>query len=71
MTNRQRYLLNANEYDLLVMIQEYCSNSDADCVIDAIMSKNGKVDKMKQCDEAGCEECIQKWLNEEDYCERV
>ncbi len=58
MKNRERYILNVNEYDMLVKIQAVM----AGCVIEALTGK----DYPCPDDLCTCKECIQKWLNEED-----
>lgn len=63
MTNRQR-LDRTNMYDILVKINDNIQNYVADnaqCVLDLIEPKKSHVCKGKNCDE-----CIQKWLNEEE-----
>lgn len=72
MTNRDRYILKVNEYDMLVKLNKAIQN-DVACVIEAL---TGKYQKYKLDDKVycrcfnitngrQCEECIQKWLNEE------
>lgn len=61
MKNRVRYILQANEYDLLVKIQDGLGNCDNFCVLDLI------TDKYHHCPEGSyCKDCIQKWLNAEE-----
>ncbi len=59
MTNRDKYILKRNECDMLVKIQEYLGNDGQYCVIDALTGS------ARSCQYDTCEECIQKWLNEE------
>lgn len=61
MTNRERYILRVNEYDMLVKIQAVM----AGCVIEALTAKEYKCPDDKVCMLSTCEECIQKFLNEE------
>ena len=62
MKNRTR-LLQRNEYDLLVQLQNNLFDAALTkkyiCVLDALDGQD------RDCDTGGCEECIQKWLNEE------
>lgn len=66
MTNRQK-LLTTSEYDLLVkmndaLLGEYEAQSQH-CILDVITEKDNSCrERSIACD---CEECIQKWLNEE------
>lgn len=67
MNNRQRYILNTNEYDFLIRIQRYmrCVPFFKGCVIDAI------TEKVYHCpatnpDIEVCKKCIQSWLNEDE-----
>lgn len=60
MRNRSRYILQRNDYDMLCSIIDYGTAISEDfCIIDALGAKGG------YCDERGCKECIQKWLNKE------
>lgn len=61
MTNRERYILRVNEYDMLVKIQAVM----AGCVIEALTAKEYTCPDDKCCMLSTCMECIQKWLNEE------
>ena len=66
MTNRERYILQANEYDLLIKIQDGLGNCDNFCILDLI------TDKYHRCPEnTYCEECIQNWLNAEEDCNEL
>ena len=59
MTNREKYILKRDEYDLLCLIAIYGINMNNDfCVLDAIRATGGVC-------ENSCQECIQRWLNEE------
>lgn len=59
MTNRER-LIKTNEYDLLVKIQKCLHESICRCILDTIS------DKYVACKSSSCEECLKKWLNEEE-----
>lgn len=61
MTNRERYILRVNEYDMLVKIQAVM----AGCVIEALTGKDYPCPDDKVCMFDTCKECIQKFLNEE------
>lgn len=63
MKNRDKYLVNRNEYDLMTSIEE----NTGICPIRAIsgISKESKVTRCTKYAKAGCKECIQAWLNEE------
>ena len=61
MKNRVRYILQANEYDLLIKIQNGLQMCDSFCILDLI------TDKYHACPEGTtCENCIQNWLNAEE-----
>lgn len=63
MKNRERYILNVNEYDMLIKIQATMLTNDC-CVIEALTDVGCPEDRC--CMLSTCETCIQKWLNEED-----
>ena len=68
MTNRERYIIKRNQYDLMMTIAENISDIGTFCAIRAVcgrkrpceytQSKNGTLMR-------DCPSCIQKWLNEE------
>lgn len=62
MTNRARFL-QTNEYDLLIRMQynlfDAALTKKYICVLEGIDGRE------RECDPDGCEQCIQKWLNEE------
>lgn len=59
MTNREKYITKRDEYDLMMVIAIYGINMNDDfCVLDAIRATGGVCGN-------SCQECIQKWLNEE------
>lgn len=61
MTNRERYILQVNEYDLLIKLQEGLSRSGNYCILDLITGK------YEHCPyDTNCEKCIQIWLNAEE-----
>lgn len=61
MKNRERYILQANEYDLLIRMQKGLSRCDSFCILDLI------TDKYHHCPKnANCNDCIQNWLNAEE-----
>lgn len=68
MTNRQK-LLKTSEYDILCRMNRNIK-CGAVCVIEAI--QGGFADELDMLDisecrsHESCEECIQKWLNEEE-----
>ena len=61
MNNRERYILQANEYDLLMRIQKGLGRCDAYCILDLIIDKYNICPK-----ETECSNCIQNWLNAEE-----
>lgn len=61
--NRDKYILKANEYDMLVAIQTALNYGER-CVLDALTQEtNNCIYKSNQKD---CKECIQAWLNKEN-----
>lgn len=62
MKNRERYILNVNEYDMLAKIQAVM----AGCVIEALSGEDYPCPDDHVCMLSTCKECIQKWLNEEE-----
>ena len=65
MKNRDKYILKANEYDMLCKIQATMLSHGC-CVIDALTDKEYPCPDDKCCMLDTCKECIQKWLNEEE-----
>ena len=71
MKNRDKYLKERSEYDIMLQMQENIGGGFNCCVIDEITGKiHNCPDKM--LGRVGtysrltiCKECIQKWLNEE------
>ena len=69
MTNRERYMIKRNQYDLMLTIAENISGIGTFCAIRAVcgrkhpceytQSKNGTLMR-------DCPFCIQNWLNEEN-----
>ena len=64
MTNRGKYILQRNEYDMLVQIQAAIASQPYLCVIEALTGKDYPCPDDKVCMLDTCEECIQRWLNE-------
>lgn len=70
MTNRDRYILKVNEYDMLINMQTRLIKG-CRCVLDVItgttvlcpIEAHGKVGEQSRL--AVCSKCIQAWLNEE------
>ena len=62
MKNRDRYILKANEYDLLIKIQATMLSNNC-CVIEALAGI--KCPNEKMCMLSTCEVCIQRFLNDE------
>lgn len=61
MKNRVRYILQVNEYDLLIKIHKGLNRCDSYCILDLI------TDKYHHCPENTiCKDCIQNWLNAEE-----
>lgn len=71
MTNRDRYILKANEHDILLKIQCSIYAGYNACAIDLVSGNLHMCpDEMKGKYEIDdrlvvCSKCIQKWLNEE------
>lgn len=81
MTNRDRYFNKLDTYDLLVrlnvdMVLEADKNPDAKCIIERITGKeiiedhyfDNEILYSMRCihnNRKNCEQCIQRWLNEE------
>lgn len=65
MTNREKYILQRNEYDMLVQIQAAIASQPYLCVIEALTGREYSCTEDKCCMLSTCEECIQRWLNEE------
>ena len=65
MTNREKYILQRNEYDMLIGIQVAIGSGLCQCVIEALTAKDYPCSDDKVCMLSTCEECIQNWLNEE------
>lgn len=64
MKNRDKYILQRNEYDMLRCLQ-IAFNSGSKCVIEALTGREYSCVEDKCCMLSTCEECIQRWLNEE------
>ena len=71
MTNRERYILRQNEYDLLLTMQSNIVRNGSTCVLDMLTDSMIPCPK-EMCGKVGsrsviavCSECIQRWLNEE------
>lgn len=62
MTNRQRYITQSNELDLMLRIR---MSYACICPIRAIIGEYPAVNVCKALPE-DCPECIQKWLNREE-----
>lgn len=65
MKNRDKYILQRNEYDMLRCLQATISSGRCQCVIEALTGKDYPCPDDKVCMLDTCEECIQNWLNEE------
>ncbi len=59
MKNRERYITKHNEYDLMMTVKD----NTGMCAVDAV---GGSMRSEEYCDSISCEDCIQKWLNEEE-----
>lgn len=64
MTNREKYILRRNEYDMLMDIQREISYGQK-CVVVAITRKTWACTNYQKQDKKVCSQCIQRWLNEE------
>ena len=64
MSNRDKYLLKVNEFDLMDKIKE----NTGMCPIHAIkkLSREEKIMRCYKYVHDGCEKCVQDWLNEEE-----
>lgn len=72
MTNRERYILRQNEYDLLLTMQSNIVRNGSICVLDMLTDSMIPCPK-EMCGKVGsksviavCSKCIQEWLNEEE-----
>jgi hypothetical protein len=71
MTNRDRYILKRNEYDMLLQMQYNILDCGCNCVIDGLTGETRVCPtEMKSWHSAGnklevCGKCIRAWLNEE------
>lgn len=65
MKNRDKYILQRNEHDMLVQVQATIASQPYLCVIEALTGNNYPCPDDKVCMLDTCEECIQNWLNEE------
>lgn len=71
MKNRTKYIIQRNEYDLLVTMQHNLFDNGYICAIDVITGEinncpaemKGKVGRESKLEV--CKKCIQKWLNTE------
>ena len=66
MKNRDKYILQRNEYDMLVQIQAAIASQPYLCVIEALAGKDYPCPDDKVCMLSTCEACIQAWLNKEE-----
>ena len=64
MKNRDRYINNCNQYDLLVKIQDAMQNKCM-CVIEALSGKDVCRYSIDAPNEV-CYKCIDNWLNKEE-----
>jgi len=61
-TNRHKYFLQRDEYDIMAAI----SNNTSACAIDVVGGSMRDEHGVLRCKKYKiCEKCIQKWLNEE------
>lgn len=65
MTNRNKYILQANEYDMLIGLQAAIGSGMCQCVIEALIGRTYLCPEDRRCTLDTCKECIQEWLNEE------
>lgn len=63
MKNRE-YILNKSTYDLLLQMQK----NRGFCVLDDISELPSYCIALSAAEVESCEECIQRWLNEENKC---
>lgn len=66
MKNRDKYIIKANEYDMLVSLQRSFASGMCWCVIEAITGKSYPCKDNKVCMLDTCKECIENWLNKEE-----
>lgn len=64
MTNRERFFLSRNEYDIMLEIEK----NGSICPIRAVagISREEKIMRCLGYIHDGCEVCVQEWLNEEE-----
>ena len=65
MKNRDKYILQRNEYDMLTAMQVAIGSGLCQCVIEALTAKEYHCPDDKCCMLSTCMECIQEWLNKE------
>lgn len=66
MKNRDKYILQRNEYDMLLTIQAAFGYGMCQCVIEALTGREYPCENDKCCMLSTCEECIRQWLNKEE-----
>ena len=64
MKNRDRYINQANELDLMIRIQTAIEGGYCQCAIEAVTNKSYPCDFMQVCSVETCKGCIKKWLDE-------
>lgn len=63
MKNRQRYILQRNELDLLLAV----ARNTEKCPIYAVGATSPRLEEIGDtCNEDECPDCVQEWLNEEE-----
>ena len=65
MTNREKYILQRNEYDMLCGLQAAFGSGLCQCVIEALTAKEQPCGDYRVMNFEVCCQCIQQWLNEE------
>lgn len=65
MKNRDKYIIKANEYDMMLAIEK----NTCICPIRAVAGilSHEKLERCYRHRKDGCEECVQEWLDEESY----
>lgn len=61
--NRDKYIIKANEYDMLIKIQATMLTYNC-CVIEALAGVSCPSEKVCMLDT--CKDCIQTWLNKDN-----
>lgn len=65
MKNRDTFIIEVNEYDLMMRINDNIKKRPFPCPIYAV---SGQLDRICAEYKNNCSDCVQQWLNEESRC---